>query len=506
MFIGIESLNLLEQFFQTNAWIALINSFGVTIFQSFFYNAAAFFLYSLVLSTLYQKKPKFFRYALASIVYCLLSQGMVFAISILRPEAMAFHIEDLFVVPPPYFILIMYILCVYFLQIDRAISLVTATKLYPVIVGNVIAYYMLEAALFYFMTNSVQLQMAIYFFANSLLFVINAIVSYVLIWLIKRNKLWLDAYKIKKSTKNSLIKDMLIYIALFAFLWLVTVPTLKLISYLGDIVIVEIVMAALFLICALIFYISYSNDVKSVIKADLDNQTTHVHSLIGAIDNIRTLKHDMHNMLSVYDGYVRMGEWDKLLQYNSSLQNEARYAEDLLDINATYTINPILRTLLSTKIEYAHEKGVHINTTISVDSDHINMDPLDLARITGILLDNAIEETIYTDTKSILFAIQSLKKEKILLSISNPTRNDVEVKKIMEKNFSSKEGHSGLGLYTLWNIVNKTPGCRLSVEYFEKVITFYLELSCARNNKPKALRSVLDGGSAKHEVGEFLST
>lgn len=479
MFIGIESLNLLENYFQHSTWLGLINNFGVTVFQSLFYNAAAFFLYSCVLSVLYQKRINILRYIFTSLLYCMVAHGPVFIINILRPLAtISFQIEELFVAPPPYIILFVYLLCAYFLRIDKTISISTANKLYVVIVGNVILYYMLEAMFFFLFTNNVYYQMVIYFAANSLLFLINIIAAGFFIRFIKVQRLWLDAYKIKKSSDYNVTRSLVVSMLLFTLLWLLVVPTLKLISFSSGIVTVEIVMSGLLLNCFLIFYISYTKDIKKVAKADVDNQTVHVNSLIGSIDNIRALKHDMHNMLAVYDGYIKLKEWDKLSQYHASLHSETRFAEELLNINTKYTINPILRNLLSTKLSEAHDKKVFINISILSDTDNIGMDPLDLARIIGILLDNAMEETIHTDTKTILLSLQSMKNGNILLSLSNPTVDDVDIKKIAEKNYTTKEGHSGLGLFTLWNIVSKATGCKLSIDYLDKIVTFYLELAC----------------------------
>ena len=479
MFLGLESLDLLEDYFLRSPWIESINHFGITLFQSFFFSALAFFLYSYILSVLYQKKINIIRYILASLIFCLLVQGPIFAIHLFRPRTVSFHIEDLFVVPPPYMVFFLYFLCTYFLRIDKTISLSVSSKLYIIVSINVLLYYMAEAVFFFLLTNNPQFQRLIYVLAATLVCLISLGGFAYVVGFIKRHKLWLDAYKIKKSAEESIPKTLCRYLVMSITLWLFIVPNIKLISYSGSIVDVELVISAMLLICILVFYISYTGDRKKIAKTDLDNQTMHINSLIGSIDNIRTLKHDMRNMLSVYDGFIRLREWDKLFEYNALLQNETKFAEDLLDINTKYTITPVLRTLLSRKLSEAHEKGVFIKISIITDTNRINMDLLDLTRIVGILLDNAIEETSHTDARTILLALQSMKNGNILLSISNPTVNDVDIKKIMEKDYSTKKGHSGLGLFILWNIINRTDGCRLSIDYLNKVITFYLELACS---------------------------
>ena len=92
---------------------------------------------------------------------------------------------------------------------------------------------------------------------------------------------------------------------------------------------------------------------------------------------------------------------------------------------------------------------------VSGKIESVNMNRVDLVRVLGIILDNAIEEveTIGRGTVSIiLIKIDS----GVVISVENDCREDIErVHQLREKNFSSKGEKRGLGLYILDEILRK---------------------------------------------------
>ncbi len=483
MFYYLDSHSLLQPFLETSGLVRLLNTYGVTLFQSYFYVMLAFFIYSIVLSRLYTKKIKVVRYALSSVLLGVLTMGVVFGLSTLRVKwDCPFHFEDLFVIYPPYFIVFHYLVCAYILKIDKSLSLNTSVKIYIVTSINVVQYYWVEALYFRMLSSDLTYIMFIMLLANTTMAVFNIAMVAVLSRLIQKKKLWRDAYSLKQTTPN-VSGRLMKYTADAVILYVLNAAGIQMAKRTNDIVLIQVIFISIILINLLQLYISYMRDVRKADRINIANQALHIRSLMESVDGFRTIKHDMNNMMQVYGGYIQANDWKSLRKHHATLFQETRLAGDLLTLNIGFERNPALYTLLNTKIADAHDKNVYVSATINADAGEIAMEPLDLTRIVGILLDNAIEETMHTSSKTVTFSLQKIRSGKMLLSISNPTVNDVNVKRILDKGYSSKENHSGLGLHTLWNLVNRTPGCRLNIAYLDRAITFYLELPIRKGNE-----------------------
>ena len=78
-----------------------------------------------------------------------------------------------------------------------------------------------------------------------------------------------------------------------------------------------------------------------------------------------------------------------------------------------------------------------------------------LGRILGIFLDNAIEAEREEEDKNIDVLFLKMNNDKYII-IENTCKNkDIDLEKIYTKEFSTKKGNTGLGLWEERNIVNK---------------------------------------------------
>ncbi|MFR3948966.1 MAG: GHKL domain-containing protein [Ruminococcus sp.] len=77
-----------------------------------------------------------------------------------------------------------------------------------------------------------------------------------------------------------------------------------------------------------------------------------------------------------------------------------------------------LKSILSSKLLYAIELNIDVSIEVTDEVISLPMNTLDLCRIAGIFLDNAIEATLETAYPSIRFALINLDAEYIFI-ISN---------------------------------------------------------------------------------------
>ena len=118
--------------------------------------------------------------------------------------------------------------------------------------------------------------------------------------------------------------------------------------------------------------------------------------------------------------------------------------------------NEHLYARVEAPLEYSSVEGVaRIDNTSSVDINKINLDSYHLTKILGIFLDNAIEASKECSKKIINISFKYSNNKQLILVENTYLNKNISIKKIFEKNFSSKLNHSGLGLWEVNKIVNK---------------------------------------------------
>ena len=113
-----------------------------------------------------------------------------------------------------------------------------------------------------------------------------------------------------------------------------------------------------------------------------------------------------------------------------------------------------IKSLLSAKMIYAHESGIDVTIDIPDKVDSFPMDTVDLARILGIFLDNAIEAALETEQPQAgLNIIQH--ETGVSIMISNRYQDSgIMLHQLKQKGCSTKTGHQGIGLSNAQKIIN----------------------------------------------------
>ena len=181
------------------------------------------------------------------------------------------------------------------------------------------------------------------------------------------------------------------------------------------------------------------------------------HNLEAMYNSLRSFKHDYVNILLSLSGYIENCDMDELRDF---FEDKIFPTKNLID-QGDYKLNQLgnisvleIKSLLCAKMIYAHESGIDVTIDIPDRVDSFPIDTVDLARILGIFLDNAIEAALETETPQIgLNIIQN--KDGVSIIISNCFRdNGVVLYKLKQKGFSTKSGHQGIGLSNVQKIIS----------------------------------------------------
>ena len=211
-----------------------------------------------------------------------------------------------------------------------------------------------------------------------------------------------------------------------------------------------------------------------ITKRDLESANLTINSLTILHDNVRAFKHDFDNIVNCIGGYVITEDIEGLKTYYNQLLEECNKTNNLYALSPKVINHPSIYHILATKYYEADQKNVQINLNVFLDLNEIEkrMKIYDFTRILGILLDNAIDAAKECDKKIINVTFRKdLNRNMLAIIIQNTYKNkDVNTEEIYQKGVSSKENHSGLGLWKVRQILMKNNNLNLfttkDAEYF----------------------------------------
>lgn len=195
-------------------------------------------------------------------------------------------------------------------------------------------------------------------------------------------------------------------------------------------------------------------EAKQKALEDLQNYTRNLEAMYNGL---RSFKHDYVNILLSMSGYIENCDMKELKRF---FEKEIFPTKKLID-QGDYKLNQLsnigmleIKSLLCAKMIYAHESGIDVTIDIPEQVDSFPMETVDLARILGIFLDNAIEAALETERPQAgLNIIRNHTGVSII--ISNCFQDNGQVlHQLKQKGFSTKNGHQGIGLSNAQKIIS----------------------------------------------------
>lgn len=213
---------------------------------------------------------------------------------------------------------------------------------------------------------------------------------------------------------------------------------------------------------------------------DLQGYTQNLEMMYNGM---RSFKHDYINILLSLSGYIENGAMGELKEFFDS---KILPTKNLID-QGDYKLNQLsnigvleIKSLLSAKMIYAHESGIDVTIDIPDRVGSFRMDTIDLARLLGIFLDNAIEAAIETERPKIgLNIIQNMAGVSII--INNSFQDDgLALHKLKQKDFSTKPGHQGIGLSNAQKIISSYDNVLLETTMQGGCFVQHMELTAGK--------------------------
>lgn len=181
---------------------------------------------------------------------------------------------------------------------------------------------------------------------------------------------------------------------------------------------------------------------------------------IESINNeMRKFRHDYVNILTTMSEYIRENDMDGLKTYfnDNIVPMKDNLQMNSIKINGTDNLKVrAIKGLITTKILQAQEKNIPISIEVPELIDHIEMNTVDLSRIIGIIIDNAIEASEELEDALIRIAFINVETS-VMFIVMNKCKEDMpKIHELFQDSFSTKGDNRGLGLTTLKDITDTT--------------------------------------------------
>ena len=233
---------------------------------------------------------------------------------------------------------------------------------------------------------------------------------------------------------------------------------------------INIVLICIYFILGFIkIYYNKKNIKKQIIyeqnSKNLQNLMEYSNVMENMIDESRRFRHDYVNILSTINGYIEDKDIYGLETYFreeilcKSLKKNCSKLFNLKNIKISS-----IKGLLSSKIITALDLNLNVHIEINEIIDSISVDIIDICRVLGILLDNAIESVSFTESKN--FNIAVIKTNNcIIFIISNSFSEQIHsVSKLYDEGFSTKGKNRGIGLNIAKDTIEDYPNVLLNTE------------------------------------------
>ncbi len=189
-----------------------------------------------------------------------------------------------------------------------------------------------------------------------------------------------------------------------------------------------------------------------------DRLQEYTNQIEDMYSSLRSFKHDYSNIMLSMSGYIELGDMEGLKYYfeREILPLSQDITKTTAHFNQLMNIKPAeLKSIVSSKLLYAAERNIHVSIEVMDEVEDIPVDMIDLSRMIGNFLDNAIEAAIESASPSIRFALIHLDSQYIFIISNSFLDRGLSCASLAKPDVSTKGPNRGLGLYNVHKIIEK---------------------------------------------------
>ncbi|WP_302223125.1 sensor histidine kinase [uncultured Streptococcus sp.] len=211
----------------------------------------------------------------------------------------------------------------------------------------------------------------------------------------------------------------------------------------------------------------FENQRRKENRRHLDDLEKYSEQVEGLYETLRGFRHDYTNVLISLSEAIQMRDIDQIkMIYDTVLKDSASdLKQQKFDLaKLTHVTNMPLKSLLSSKLAEAFDKGIHCHVEVEEGVFFTDMRVLDLITITSILCDNAIEAAVLSETPKLSIAIFKMEGQSVI-AVENSTKEaSIDIAPLKQRGFSTKGTGRGLGLANIEEILFRYDNVSLETE------------------------------------------
>jgi two-component system sensor histidine kinase AgrC len=237
----------------------------------------------------------------------------------------------------------------------------------------------------------------------------------------------------------------------------------------------------------LIFYIINNQLNTKYIKDELELKekekrikelTLYIGTIEELVEKYREFKHDYKNIV-LGMGAENINEYKLLEKLNKEVVGDKNYDAFLNLKNIDYTP---LKSILSYYIMLSIKNGVEVSLITIGNIMECSVSELEISRIMGIILENALEETQENNNRKIEIFVED-SGDCLNIAVANTFKKQTfNLDEIYKRGYSSKGENRGLGLYNLKTLVGKNSSITLNTFINEDMFTQDLYIKNAKRS------------------------
>lgn len=190
----------------------------------------------------------------------------------------------------------------------------------------------------------------------------------------------------------------------------------------------------------------------------LENLNEYTRNLEMVYNNLRSFKHDYINIMASLAAYIDEKKYEELetFFYEHILPMQKNLTQRNDTLNNLLRVRLLeLKSILYTKLLLAVNQDIEVNVDIPDEIDSVHMDPVDLTRMLGIYLDNAIEACLETEHPILNLHLGKMNQAVVFIISNTFIDKGLSVAQMHKKDVTTKgEGH-GIGLHNVSEILNR---------------------------------------------------
>lgn len=324
---------------------------------------------------------------------------------------------------------------------------------------------------------------------SHLTYYIVYIISYILLLAcicpILGRLLYLVIHRIHTGLSKQLLLLITTNLLTCLFIFLFNIAIGDYIGYSRSVITFNCILFACYFIISTILIVNIIKSHMEKVNLDIHQDSynrlqEYTNQIENMYSSLRSFKHDYSNIMLSMSGYIEANDMDGLKEYfdKEILPLSKKVTKNTAHINQLMNIKTTeLKSIISSKLLYAIELNINVNIEVTDEIVSLPIDTLDLCRVIGIFLDNAIEATLETDQPSIRFALINLETEYIFVISNTFLEKGIPYAALAKPNVSTKGANRGIGLYNAHEIISRYNHAFLDTEIQDKIFVQRLQLS-----------------------------